>query len=64
MHFTPLGDLAWGGEHTIQYSDDVLWNCALETYITLFTNVTNKFDKNFLNAFLFFDADMHKNPLV
>ena len=27
------GDLTWGGEHTIQYTDDVLQNCAPETYI-------------------------------
>ena len=34
------GDLIWGGEHTIQRIDDVLWNCAPETYIILFTIVT------------------------
>ena len=34
------GDLTWGGEHTIQYTDDVLQNCTPETYITLLTNVT------------------------
>ena len=22
------GDLTWGGEHTIQYTDDVLQNCT------------------------------------
>ena len=27
------GDLTWGGEETIQYTNDVLWNCTLETYI-------------------------------
>ena len=26
------GDLTWGGEHTIQYTDDVLQNCTPETY--------------------------------
>ena len=34
------GDLTWGGEHTIQYTDEVLQNCARETYIILLTNVT------------------------
>ena len=34
------GDLTWGGEHTIQYTDDVLQNCTPETYIILLTNVT------------------------
>ena len=33
------GDLTWSGEHTIQYTDDVLQNCTPETYIIL-TNVT------------------------
>ena len=46
------GDLIWGGEHTIQYTDDVLQNCTPETYIILLTNVTSvysikKFKKNF-----------------
>ena len=35
------GDLTWGGEHTIQYTDDVLENCTPETYIILLTNVTS-----------------------
>ena len=34
------GDLAWGGEHTIQCTDDVLQNCTPETYIILLSNVT------------------------
>ena len=34
------GDLTWGGEHTTQCKDDVLWNFTLETYIILLTNVT------------------------
>ena len=29
------GDLTLGGKDTIQYIDDVLWNCTLETYIIL-----------------------------
>ena len=29
------GDLTWGGEHTIQYTDDVLQNCTHGTYILL-----------------------------
>ena len=35
------GDLNLGDEHTIQYTDDVLWNCTSETYIILLTNVTS-----------------------
>ena len=34
------GDLTWGGEHTVQCTDDVLWKCAAETCITLLTSVT------------------------
>ena len=34
------GDLTWGGEHTIQYTDDVLQNYAPEIYIILLTNAT------------------------
>ena len=34
------GDLTWGSEHTMQCTDDVLWNCAPETCIILLTNVT------------------------
>ena len=33
------GDLTWGGEPTIQYTDDVLQNCTPETCIVLLTNV-------------------------
>ena len=40
------GDLTWGGEHTMPYTYEVLWNCTPETYITLLTHVTpNKFNK-------------------
>ena len=34
------GHLTWGGEHTIQCADDVLYECTSETYIILLTNVT------------------------
>ena len=34
------GDLAQGGEQTVQYTDDVVQNCTSETYIILLTNVT------------------------
>ena len=34
------GDLTGGREHTIQYTDDVLQNCTLETYIILLTTIT------------------------
>ena len=30
----------WGDEHTIQYTDDVLYNCTPETYIILLTTAT------------------------
>ena len=42
------GDLVWGGEHTIQYTDDVLQNCTPEPYITLLTNITPINSINFL----------------
>ena len=32
--------LTLAGEHTMQFIDDVLQNCTLETYIILTTNVT------------------------
>ena len=34
------GDLALGGDRTIQYTDDVLWNSTSETCIIVLTNVT------------------------
>ena len=34
-----MEDLTWGGEYTIQYTDDVLQNCTPETCINLLTNV-------------------------
>ena len=34
------GDLTQGSEHTIQYTDDVLQNVAVEMYTILLTNVT------------------------
>ena len=36
------GDLTWGCEHTIQYTDGVLQNCTPKTYqyMILFTHVT------------------------
>ena len=36
------GDLTWGGEHAIQYTENVLQNCIPETYITLLFNVKKK----------------------
>ena len=47
------GDLPWGGEHTIQYTDDVLYNRTPETYIILLTDVTptNSYKKFFLKDF-------------
>ena len=34
------GDLTWGGEHTIQCTDDVLENCTPETYIISLNSIT------------------------
>ena len=34
------GDLTWGGEHTIQYTGDVLQSCTPKTYIILLTDAT------------------------
>ena len=34
------GDLTWGGDHTIQYTDDVLQNCTPETCVILLTDIT------------------------
>ena len=34
------GDSTLGGEHIVQYTDDVLQNCTPETYVILSTNVT------------------------
>ena len=34
------GNLTWGGEHTIEYTDDVLYNCIPEIYIILLTNAS------------------------
>ena len=33
------GDLTWGGKHSVQCTDDVLYSCALETYVILLTDV-------------------------
>ena len=50
------GDLTSGGEHTIQYTANVLQNCIPETLITLLINVTpinsieNKFQKGLKKA--------------
>ena len=41
------GDVTWDGEHTIQYTDNVLQNYTLETYIILLTNVTTVNSINF-----------------
>ena len=34
------GDLTQGGEHTVQYTDDVLQNCTPETSTISLTNDT------------------------
>lgn len=35
-----MEDLTLGNERTMQYTDDILQNCTVETYIILLTNVT------------------------
>ena len=35
-----IEDLPLGGEHTMQYTGDVLQNCTLETHTILLTNVS------------------------
>ena len=39
-HSVLVGDLTWGGEHTVQCTEDILWNCAPETCIILLTCIT------------------------
>ena len=34
------GHLTWGGKCTIQYTDDVLYNCIPGTFKMFLTNVT------------------------
>lgn len=34
------GDLTWGSQHTIPCTNDVLYNCALETCIIWLTSLT------------------------
>ena len=34
------GDLTWGNEYILYYTDDILQNCTPETYIILLTNIT------------------------
>ena len=33
------GDLTWGCECTVQYTDEVSRNCVTETYVILLANV-------------------------
>lgn len=33
-------NLTFGGEHTMQYPDDLLLNCTLESCVVLLTNIT------------------------
>ena len=40
------GDSTWGGEHTRQCTDDVLWNCGPETYIILLISIIQINSKN------------------
>ena len=47
------GDLTWGGEHTVQCTDDVLWNCAPETCLILslpINSIENIINKKRLNS--------------
>ena len=62
------GDLTWGSEHTIQYTDDVLWNYTSETcIILLITNVTpiNSIKKkNFTSSLDYFESLSLTSTLV
>ena len=43
------GDLTWGGGHAMQYTDDVLWNCTLESCNCINQHHPNKFNlKNYI----------------
>ena len=44
------GDPTWGGEHTVQCTDDVLWKCTPESCIILLTEGTKYFKCNFMNG--------------
>lgn len=37
-----MEDLTRDGEHIIQCTDNVLWNCAPEAWVILLTSVTQK----------------------
>lgn len=47
------GDLRLDGEHTTQYTDNVLLNCRLEAHIILLTSVTQKIKlkNSFISSF-------------
>ena len=52
--------MTWGGEHTMQYRDDVLQNSTCETYIILLTSVTPISSiKNLRNTAGTVDVDYH-----
>ena len=40
VEYMATGDGTLGGGRTIQYTDDVLRKCTLETYLILLTNVS------------------------
>ena len=54
------GGLTWGGEHTVQCTDDVLWNRAPEAYIIGLTNVTrtNSIKKKQKKCTILLDAEL------
>ena len=40
------GDLTWGGEHTVQYADDVLQNCTSDNLYNFISQCHfNKYNK-------------------
>ena len=62
------GDLTWGGKHTIQYSDDVLYKCVPETLNFINQCYPNKLNKNkiiFQNYpnLLFFKFNLSSNHI-
>lgn len=41
-------DITWDGKQTIQWTDDVLYNCTPETYVILLAKRGREGRKNFL----------------
>ena len=58
-------DVTWGGEHTVQCTDDALWNCVPEICIILLTSVTQKNSVQRKNSnFVICILSSHNSPLT